>query len=222
MESNGYDVKSKAVGSADFESSHGLRMLSVGARLQAERKRLGLTQQDVANHAFIHRQTQVNYEKDKRVPPIDYLDAISQLGIDSTYVMTGLRKGESLDLSIAKTALLNNLLLALGYENPDSQIAQALEIWTRPSPAQQAGGLEGFSGRLVGESPVVQLIRDSSANLDADLLSEALSTAEEMLAKGPSETAEKRAILACTLYRSAKQSGSIDRKLAQTLAALAD
>ncbi|OGA99423.1 MAG: hypothetical protein A3E25_17835 [Burkholderiales bacterium RIFCSPHIGHO2_12_FULL_69_20] len=209
MESNLYNVK----------SSHGGNMESAGARLKAERLRVGMSQQDLANHAGIHRQTQVNYERGPRPPPSDYLEAIGQIGLDVEYVVTGYRPAEGKQAHQAKNALLVMLLGALGYQDVEAHIREAVNIWNDAKPGP---GMEGLAGRLVGDGPTVKLIRDSADNLDTDLLIEALSAAEEVLAKGSNETVTKRAILACELYRSAKRSGAIDHGLAKTLAALAD
>lgn len=61
-----------------------------GERLKEERKRLGLSKIDFANTLGIHRNTQGNYEAG-REPPVPYLLAIQELGVDIAYVMDGER-----------------------------------------------------------------------------------------------------------------------------------
>jgi transcriptional regulator with XRE-family HTH domain len=201
------------------KSSHGGALLPSGARLKEERLRVGMSQQDLANHALVHRQTQVNYERSLKPPPPDYLEAVGKIGIDVEYVVTGYRAADGKQLHQAKNALLVMLLRALGYSDVDGHINEAVAVWNDDKPGP---GMEGLAGKLVGEGPTVQAIRDGSDNIDTDLLIEAVAAAEEVLAKGAGERVAKRVILACELYRLAKQSGAIDRKLAKTLAALAD
>lgn len=61
-----------------------------GLRLREERKRLGFSKIDFANMLGIHRNTQGNYEAG-REPPIPYLLAIQEAGVDVAYVMEGER-----------------------------------------------------------------------------------------------------------------------------------
>lgn len=61
-----------------------------GERLKEERKRLGLSKIDFANMLGIHRNTQGNYEAG-REPPIPYLLAVQEAGVDVAYVMEGER-----------------------------------------------------------------------------------------------------------------------------------
>ncbi len=61
-----------------------------GERLREERKRLGLSKVDFANMLGIHRNTQGNYEAG-REPPIPYLLAVQDAGVDVAYVMEGER-----------------------------------------------------------------------------------------------------------------------------------
>lgn len=201
MESTVYDVK----------SSHGLRMQSIGPRLRSERKRIGLSQQELADKTGVHRQTQVNYERDRRTPPDDYLDAAKNLGIDTTFVMTGLRVDASAQVTQAKEVLLRFLLQALGYKAPDELIADAVRIWTNPTEADVAGGgMEGLSGRLVGDSPTVGLQRDGANQIDADRLVDVLvliqlEAERRKIVLAPFKAAEA----AAALYREVARTGSI-------------
>ena len=65
--------------------------VSIGARLREERKRIGLTQQELADRVGIDRNTEGNYENGHRSPPANYLVRIDRLGLDACYIVTGRR-----------------------------------------------------------------------------------------------------------------------------------
>lgn len=67
--------------------------LEQGSRLRQERKRVGLTQVQVATAVGISPPTQVGYELGSRTPDINYLTDVEQLGVDGRYVRTGVREG---------------------------------------------------------------------------------------------------------------------------------
>ena len=62
-------------------------------RLQEERKRLGLTQDKIAEIGGVKRRTQINYEAGERCPDANYLIAIAAVGADVQYILTGIRSG---------------------------------------------------------------------------------------------------------------------------------
>lgn len=62
-----------------------------GPRLRQERKRLGLTQVQLAAAVGISAPTQVGYEQGSRAPDVHYLTAVERLGIDEHYVRLGVR-----------------------------------------------------------------------------------------------------------------------------------
>ena len=64
-----------------------------GSRLKEERSRLGLTQPQVAERCGIGKTTVINWEKDASSPSAPQLSALSGLGIDVMYVLTGKRSG---------------------------------------------------------------------------------------------------------------------------------
>ncbi|WP_370314707.1 helix-turn-helix domain-containing protein [Thalassolituus sp.] len=65
--------------------------MTIGARLKAERERLGLTQPAIAKVAGTTKKSQIDYEKGTTSPKADYLLAVSQAGVDLMYVLTGKR-----------------------------------------------------------------------------------------------------------------------------------
>ncbi len=64
-------------------------MTTFGDRLKSERKRIGLSQEQFAVHGGVKRDAQINYENGSRKPDSGYLEAISSLGVDVLYVVTG-------------------------------------------------------------------------------------------------------------------------------------
>ena len=65
------------------------KCLHVYERLRLERESLGMTQDVFAEKVGVTRNTQVNYESGKRSPSADYLERAYALGVDITYVITG-------------------------------------------------------------------------------------------------------------------------------------
>lgn len=61
--------------------------VGIGKRLRSERKRLGLTQQQLADALDIAKNTQSNYERGTRQPPADYLSGAAKLGMDISAVL---------------------------------------------------------------------------------------------------------------------------------------
>ena len=64
-------------------------MNTYGKRLQQERMRLGLTQQQLAQAGGVGRHAQSLYERDIILPRANYLAAITLVGIDVLFVLTG-------------------------------------------------------------------------------------------------------------------------------------
>lgn len=65
--------------------------MTVGKRLKEERKRLGLTQDEMAVQLGLTRYAQLNFEKDINLPGGAYLLAALDRGVDVMYVLSGHR-----------------------------------------------------------------------------------------------------------------------------------
>jgi len=78
----------------DPKSKVGNEAVALGGRLREERKRLGLTQAQLAQRIGIAAPTQVGYEQGQRAPDVHYLAAFLRLGGDVHYVMTEVRAVE--------------------------------------------------------------------------------------------------------------------------------
>lgn len=65
----------------------------IGSRLRDERTRLGLNQSDFAKVAFASKRTQIQWESGSTTPNAEALSALSAIGVDVLYVVTGRREG---------------------------------------------------------------------------------------------------------------------------------
>lgn len=65
--------------------------MTLGSRLREERERLGLSQTQLGELGGVGKMSQINYEKDQRLPKADYLAALEAAGVDMRYVVTGQR-----------------------------------------------------------------------------------------------------------------------------------
>ncbi|MGJ8526887.1 hypothetical protein LMG33818_002650 [Halomonadaceae bacterium LMG 33818] len=64
-------------------------MNKFGDRIRAERKRLGLSQSEIAHIGGVTYATQSNYENDKRIPDSNYLSSLLSAGVDVMFILTG-------------------------------------------------------------------------------------------------------------------------------------
>ncbi|MCK9506426.1 MAG: helix-turn-helix domain-containing protein [Porticoccaceae bacterium] len=84
-------------------------MSSFGERLREERERLGLNQDEFGEIGGVNRNSQANYEKNKRNPDSAYMAAVAQKGVDVLYVLTGQRTPRKEEgLSEREKAVLDN------------------------------------------------------------------------------------------------------------------
>ena len=81
---------------------------SVGERLREVRVLLGYSQEAFGLRAGVGKATQSNYERNERVPDATYLAAISQVGVDVMYVLTG-QTHENLARTPVEVTLLTRL-----------------------------------------------------------------------------------------------------------------
>ena len=65
--------------------------MSVGRRLVEERKRLGMSQATFFTACGVSKAAQYNFESDINLPGGAYLIAAAELGVDVSYVLTGVR-----------------------------------------------------------------------------------------------------------------------------------
>lgn len=66
--------------------------IEFGNRLREERKRLGLTLEELGAAGGVKQNAQGQYERGERSPTAEYLTLVMQAGIDVMYVLSGLRE----------------------------------------------------------------------------------------------------------------------------------
>lgn len=93
---------------------------ATGARLQEERKRLGLNQDEFAQHVGVAKRTLAGYEGGSGDVGATVLGAASGLGVDVLYVVTGRRLPA--DLDALSSAELDLLRFFKGM-SPDDQVS---------------------------------------------------------------------------------------------------
>lgn len=80
--------------------------MSFGARLKEERKRLKLTQTQLAELVGTTKSTQLLYEKETMRANSEYLSAIARVGLDVGYIITGQHGGVQLSAEEAEILAL--------------------------------------------------------------------------------------------------------------------
>lgn len=83
-------------------------MSSIGERLKEERERLGLTIPEFAEAAGSKKNTVIDWQKDVSSPPAIKLSALTSIGVDVMYVLTGQRTNIEYSLNRKEEALLDN------------------------------------------------------------------------------------------------------------------
>jgi transcriptional regulator with XRE-family HTH domain len=78
-------------------------MGAISERLKGERLRLKMSQEEMARAGGVARSAQGNYERGDRSPDIDYLAAVSLVGVDVGFVVTGVRAETATNLFDART-----------------------------------------------------------------------------------------------------------------------
>lgn len=82
--------------------------MDIGARLRAERERLGMTQEEFGGIGGVLKRALIRYEKGERMPDAAFLAAVAIQGVDVLYVLTGQRSGGAVGVSAGDRVLLDN------------------------------------------------------------------------------------------------------------------
>lgn len=110
--------------------------MTIGERLREERERLGFSQPAFAGLAETTKKSQIDYEKDSTQPKAGYLAAISKVGADVQYIITGVRSSSALSSDedellerfraaslVVKAAAIGALQGAAGAVHVDKQVS---------------------------------------------------------------------------------------------------
>lgn len=112
-------------------------------RLREERERLELNQVEFGAIGGVKKLAQINYEKGAREPDASYLAAISTVGADVLYILTG-RRGQPVSAGAALGAQQRALLNSFEMCTPAAQ-KQLLQL-----AALLAAGLPAGEQKSVG------------------------------------------------------------------------
>ena len=205
------------------------KMTTQGARIRDARVNLGLTQAEFAKRCGVHRQSQLNYELDKRHPSEAYLDALEELGIDSIYVMTGAYRSDHYLYPELYNYLMFAVLNELGYSEEEAGLClQLFEIKlkkitpTDESSDETRAWTKEVASILFRDSGKISDLVNHAAELDSTLLGEVLAAVDSELLKRPGTlSSEKKGRLVASTYRNAKVQGKIDLKLLAEAVSLA-
>ncbi len=108
-------------------------MSTQGERIREERERLEMSQTAFGAVGGVRKQAQMNYEKGERSPDSLYLAAISKIGADIQYIVTGLRNPGALGDELAEVVRL--------YQNAPLQVkAAVLGALTAGNESQTSAG----------------------------------------------------------------------------------
>ncbi|HHQ4730980.1 helix-turn-helix domain-containing protein [Aeromonas veronii] len=99
----------------------------IADRLKSERKRLGLTQESLAESAGIKRITLQSWERGLSSPPAIALSALGAVGMDVLFVLTGERQQSGIGEAAVHQAVLDAVdLLSLEDKVNAAQLAKAV------------------------------------------------------------------------------------------------
>lgn len=121
-------------------------MSTIGEALKAERLRLGMNQEEFGAAGGVKKRTQISYEQDERSPDAVYLRAISAIGVDVQFILTG-------DQATASLTQDEKELLT-GYRGLDIRgkagvlgMIEGMSAAPAPRPAQNGPHVE-FHGKV--------------------------------------------------------------------------
>lgn len=121
-------------------------MSTLGDRLREERERMGLNQTDFAKLAGGSRSAQASYERGEKVPGGGYLTAMSSVGVDILYVLSGQRTPRTGNLSGDEEELI------LAYRTAPLAVKAAVlaALTAGSNTASNSINVTGNSNRVAG------------------------------------------------------------------------
>jgi transcriptional regulator with XRE-family HTH domain len=196
--------------------SMGFEVMSTGDRIREERKRLALTQLEFARKAGVHRNTQIKYEADERRPDTSYIEAMSKIGVDTNYVLTGLQHGMHNEIDDVAFICALESGLVIDHATLASIVDAALDEDTTTFDSNL------LANELIRISPVLSEKFKQVHDIDAELLATVIESLEISMAKNSgSLSPTKKAHAAAMLYRTFKTIGKVDKKMIEEVFNLA-
>lgn len=95
----------------------------IGSRIRSERERLAMTQTEFAKAVGVGRMSNIHYELGDRVPNVEVLLKMREIGVDIWFVLTGELQEDAIDQQIMENSV--DLLLKMVFEvkaKPDAKV----------------------------------------------------------------------------------------------------
>lgn len=205
-----------------------IRMEDFGKRLKRERERLGLSQTKFAEACGVGKTAQFNYERGERVPSSTYMHAAAGLGVDIGYVFEAMT-GHLYDAHFrSHSVLLSTLVLLLGLDENTQKTLQLqhVDLDLIPSISNPDQHMDSSDVKLGKWLDDVKKWLSSSRNpercMDIELFTSVLASIEAQARKtGTDLEPERKSRAAVMIYRAAKASGSVDRRMLEDAVKLA-
>lgn len=203
-------------------------MEDFGKRLKQERERLGLSQTKFAEACGVGKTAQFNYERGERTPSSLYMDAAGALGADVYFIFTGTRAGEDVHYVRAYSWLLSTIEMLLGLEeNTFKKLCkERVELaeqsnWYGDKPPEHSKSTN-FGPWIDSVMKWLSTSTKPDRCIDMDMFARVLASIETQAREvGADMDPEKKARAAVMLYRAAKASGSVDRRMIEDAVKLA-
>lgn len=98
-------------------------------RLKEERERLDMSQTNFGEACGVKKQAQFNYEKGDRKPDSTYLEKACEMGVDVSYLLTGIRTTNNELTVLDKIVSAKNTAVASGNTDGADNLLQAAQDW---------------------------------------------------------------------------------------------
>jgi len=185
-----------------------------GKRLKEERERLGISQADFAKACGVGRTAQFNYESGKRSPDGGYLYAAGELGVDTGYLLFGVRSTPLNLYDLGVASVLPDIAERAGL-NYDA-LHGILDL----SAESEANSWGTHTCPFLTYENKVELV--NALFEDGALLGEVMYKIAEVLHFGNKTLAlDKKIRVILMLYRSFKVSGKVDPNMVKEAVNLA-
>ncbi|MDF7680711.1 helix-turn-helix domain-containing protein [Enterobacteriaceae bacterium ESL0689] len=113
----------------------------IGLRIKEERERLSLTQQGIADAIGVAKRTFIDWEKDRTSPTAVQLSALSNIGVDVLYVVTGVPSQSVVQVHPEHSSEKQELIDAFDNMTPEQRraILEVGKVLTQPKSGRLAG-----------------------------------------------------------------------------------
>lgn len=196
-------------------------MENFGLRLKTERERLGLTQEEFAKACGVGRTAQFNYEREERSPSSEYLEAANLLGADSTYIMTGTRRGDDWVYAKAYKGVLDSIesVLDLDRDKIDEIVSMKSQLENSPKAANSILAIATYNTAV---SNWLKSTKRIEGCIDVNFFTSILALSEDIIQRNKlTITPQKKSNAIVMLYQMFKKSGLIEQAIIENTLQLA-